>query len=115
VGEAKKVAALFAEIKVLRIFVSYNKQHNDMCYPIYESPSVNVNDAVDSLLTVLNSMGDCETEIFEVSPVSGSAGVIVTNTQLTLNDLEAACSNVPGVVHFSVFREEGISQAYIYV
>jgi len=86
-----------------------------MCYPIYESPSVNVNDAVDSLLEVLNSMGDCETEIFEVSPISGSAGVIVTNTQLTLNDLEAACSNVPGVVDFSVFREEGISQAYIYV
>ena len=81
----------------------------------YAAPTMNVNDAVDELIRVLESMGDCQTEVIEVSPLSGSAGIVVTETTLTEDDLEAACSNVPGVVDYSVFREEGVAHAYIYV
>ena len=81
----------------------------------YAAPTMNVNDALDELIRVLESMGDCQTEVIEVSPMSGSAGIIVTETKLTEDDLEAACSNVPGVVEYSVYREEGIAHAYIYV
>ena len=55
-GEAKKVAALFAEIKVLRIFVSYNKQHKTMSNncPLCNSPRprrARVNDGYEGKVT----------------------------------------------------------------